>query len=394
MTTPDNTPQDNTSARPDQHDHKNEAKSGAKHLQGHWVLARLGKRVLRPGGRKLTSWMVDTANPTGKRVVELAPGLGLTAGEIFERRPASYVGVDADAQAVAATELAIAHQGKVVQAPADSTGLDANSADLVIGEAMLTMQGERGKAAIISEAWRILEPGGLYAIHELALVPDDFPKEAADDLRKALARSIKVNARPLTVTEWSELLEAQGFRVVAARTAPMGLLDPKQMIADEGPRVAKILMNLLRDSEARGRVLEMRRTFTQHKEHLAAVSLVCEKVDIHMGAPADQRAAEANVFNVLIDAPSATDGDSPAVQRLLSAEGVNLIAMRFKAGQSLEDHRSAHPITVQCLQGEVVFSIGERHEVLTPGKILHLPAQVTHRVDAKQDSVFLLSMLT
>ncbi|MDO4686844.1 MAG: cupin domain-containing protein [Corynebacterium sp.] len=68
--------------------------------------------------------------------------------------------------------------------------------------------------------------------------------------------------------------------------------------------------------------------------------------------------------------------------------------MTFQAGQSLEDHRSAHPIMVQCLKGEVVFSVGDRKETLTPGHVLHLPAQVTHRVDANQDSVFLLSMLT
>ena len=168
--------------------------TGSKHLQGHWLLAKLGKRVLRPGGRKLTTWMVETANPSGKRVIELAPGLGLTAAQILERHPQSYIGVDEDDHAVETTQKAVGNQGKVIAAKADATGLEAQSADLIIGEAMLTMQGEKGKAAIISEAWRILAPGGQYAIHELALRPDDVAEETAEDLRKALARSILVNA--------------------------------------------------------------------------------------------------------------------------------------------------------------------------------------------------------
>lgn len=45
-----------------------------EHLQGHWVLAKAGKRVLRPGGKALTNRLLDAANPRGRRVVELAPG--------------------------------------------------------------------------------------------------------------------------------------------------------------------------------------------------------------------------------------------------------------------------------------------------------------------------------
>ena len=45
---------------------------------GHWVLARAGKRVLRPGGAALTAAMLDHARLPGSDVVELAPGLGRT----------------------------------------------------------------------------------------------------------------------------------------------------------------------------------------------------------------------------------------------------------------------------------------------------------------------------
>lgn len=59
---------------------------------GHWVLARVGKKVLRPGGLELTLQMLSEAKLTGSRVVEYAPGLGRTASEILAARPASYTG--------------------------------------------------------------------------------------------------------------------------------------------------------------------------------------------------------------------------------------------------------------------------------------------------------------
>ena len=266
------------------------------HLQGHWLLAKLGKKVLRPGGKKLTNWMIDNANPTNKRVVEFAPGLGITAAEILDRNPKTYTGVDQDPDAATATTLSTkqARLGiptEVINGVASDTGLPAGSADLVVGEAMLTMQGEKGKAAIVSEANRILATGGRYAIHELLLTPNNVDQTVADNLRKALATTIKVNARPLTATELSELLESNGFKVLSIKVAPMGLLQPKQMIEDEGPRVLKIMFNLARNPQARKRVLAMRKVFSENAQNLGAISIIAEKIsDVK---PAETAASEA-----------------------------------------------------------------------------------------------------
>lgn len=65
-------------------------------VAGHWLLARLGKRVLRPGGVELTRTLLSHAQLPGADVVELAPGLGRTATEIVARAPRSYVGAEAD----------------------------------------------------------------------------------------------------------------------------------------------------------------------------------------------------------------------------------------------------------------------------------------------------------
>lgn len=70
------------------------AQRSADDTPGHWLLARLGKRVLRPGGLELTRRLLDRAAIPGSDVVELAPGLGRTAVEILQRQPGSYTGVD------------------------------------------------------------------------------------------------------------------------------------------------------------------------------------------------------------------------------------------------------------------------------------------------------------
>ena len=245
---------------------------------GHWVLARVGKKVLRPGGLELTLQMLSDARLTGSRVVEYAPGLGRTASEILAARPASYTGVDKDPVAAKHVSELVGTRGTVINADASDTGLESGSADVVVGEAMLTMQGEKAKRAIISEAVRLLAPGGRYAIHELAVQPDDIDEELHTQIRKDLARAIHVNARPLTCAQWSQLLEECGLVVDSVHTAPMALLDFSRNIRDEGfLQTLRIIRNVLSDRELRARVLGMRRTFRTYQDSMCGVTIVARK---------------------------------------------------------------------------------------------------------------------
>ena len=71
----------------------------AEKAAGHWLLAQLGKKVLRPGGRETTNWLLSRALGGQIDVVEFAPGLGITALEIVKRSPKTYTGVDLDPKA-------------------------------------------------------------------------------------------------------------------------------------------------------------------------------------------------------------------------------------------------------------------------------------------------------
>ena len=228
-------------------------------MPGHWVLARLGKRVLRPGGMQLTRRMLEALRiQHTDDVVEFAPGMGVTARLTLELDPASYTAVERDqAAAKLVTGYLKGVRQKCVVGNASDTGLPDQSATVVYGEAMLTMQTEEMKRQIVREAHRLLNVGGRYGIHEMCLMSDNLDEKTKRETERALTGVVHHGVRPLAITEWRSLLESQGFEVQSVVTAPMSLLEPGRLIRDEGLAGAlRFVWNLLRDSEARQRVLK------------------------------------------------------------------------------------------------------------------------------------------
>ena len=114
---------------------------------GHWVLARLGKTVLRPGGIGLTRTLLAHADVANADVLELAPGLGRTATEIVARHSRSYLGAEKDPEAAESVRRLRGGRGDVRITDAAETGQPDASADVVIGEALLTAQIDPAKHA-------------------------------------------------------------------------------------------------------------------------------------------------------------------------------------------------------------------------------------------------------
>jgi ubiquinone/menaquinone biosynthesis C-methylase UbiE len=260
-------------------------------MPAHWLMARLGKRVLRPGGRETTRWLLHhAAIGPDDDVIELAPGLGHTATSILSRRPRSYTGVDRDEAAGRTAALALARAGfpdaRVLHADAGAVPLDDGSATVIVGEAMLSMQTAASKQAILSEAFRLLRPDGRYVIHELALTPEAGEPVRRARVQAALSAAIHVGVRIGTVHDWATWLEEAGFEIQDVMQAPMRLLELDRLIADEGiPGTARFVANVIRTPGAARRLREVRRVFRAHRFDLCAVGLIARKPEAQAARP-------------------------------------------------------------------------------------------------------------
>lgn len=254
-------------------------------MPAHWLMARLGKRVLRPGGLEATRWLIKRAGiGSSDDVIELAPGMGRTARELLGFKPRSYAGVDRDEGAADFAKRALRKAGfgdvKIYKSDASSIPVESGSASVVFGEAMLSMQRQEKKRAIIAEAARVLRSGGRYAIHELAVAVerDADTKALIEEIQKDLSTTIHVGVRIGTVAEWRALLSEAGLEVESEKELPMKLLELDRLIQDEGILgTLRFIFNMLRTPGATERLLSVRRSFKKHNKHLIAIAMVAKK---------------------------------------------------------------------------------------------------------------------
>ena len=240
----------------------------------------MGKRVLRPGGKELTLKLIDSLNISSlDDVVEFAPGLGFTASITLKKNPKTYTAIELNKDAFSYLQKIIyGPERSILNANAKETGLADSTASKVYGEAMLTMQSEKQKSEIIKEAYRILKSGGLYGIHEIALV-GDLNEDNIKDIYQDMADAIRTNARPLPVETWKELLSAEGFKLRYIYFSPMHLVEPKRIFDDEGFfRAIRIFFNILTHPAAGRRIRGMRRIFRKYEANLSAVAIIAEKI--------------------------------------------------------------------------------------------------------------------
>lgn len=249
----------------------------AEKMQGHWILARAGKRVLRPGGLELTRQMLDAlAIGPLDRVVEFAPGLGVTAQITLRRQPSTYCGVEREPAAVKHLQKRLGvSRVSIVLASAEQSGLPDSETTVVYSEALLSMQPPERKNRIIAEACRLLVPGGRYGIHELCLLPDEISDSVRHEIEVAMSREIHVGVQPLTCSEWMNLFQQHGVKVVWTGQMPMRLLEPRRLLQDEGcAGTLRFAFNLALRPVLRRRVVAMRQLFRRYEQHLGAISLV------------------------------------------------------------------------------------------------------------------------
>jgi SAM-dependent methyltransferase len=240
----------------------------------HVVLAAAGKTVLRPGGRAATKHLLQWANfQPGETVLELASGLGNSAIALAKRYNVRVIGIEKDPNRVAIAQAkarltGLDHQVQFIQGNIFQLETISASFDYVLAEAILTMQTAAGKAKILSGAHDRLKVGGKFLSHEL------LARDHLEVLHQDLTQAMRVNATPLPEGDWIDTFEQSGLTVAQRQIGAMRLLNPAQVLGDEGViHTAQIAWNILTQSVIRDRVLSMRRVLTQHQQDLGYITL-------------------------------------------------------------------------------------------------------------------------
>lgn len=85
-------------------------------------------------------------------------------------------------------------------------------------------------------------------------------------------------------------------------------------------------------------------------------------------------------------------GDSKTAT-LVKVANLELIRLVIPAGKDIPSHKAPGEITVQCLEGRVVFAAGENSVELSAGQLLYLSAGEPHALKAIEDSSLLVTIL-
>ena len=249
-----------------------------KKLNFHQVLQKVGKSVFRPGGSAATNVMHGWAQVTpNDKVLEMSAGLG-TGGMAFAKQHGCKVVLsDQDeSRLVLARKLAqqrgVDDLTEVLQLDmrkiAESLKEDEHFAAVVV-EASLSHQPNVMKEKILKDLQSHTDQ---LLFHEIGLF--DATEEKADEVRKMVGSALAIGFYPLTVDAWEDLLDRNGYKITHLETGPIRVLNPKNMLQDEGPSgFAKIAWNLATHPDLRERVKETRSMVQAHSDSLGYIIL-------------------------------------------------------------------------------------------------------------------------
>lgn len=249
-----------------------------KREAGHIFLAKLGKKRLRPGGKKATEYLFEQGKfSSEKKVLEIACNMCTTLIELAQRYRCSIDALDLDENALVKAKenvlnaklshLITLHQGNAAQLPFEN-----ESFDIVINEAMLTMLNDDMKQKCLNEYYRVLKPGGVLLTHDVMILEEDKMLQAD------LSRGIRVHVTPHTEKGWIKLFHTAGFKDIQNIHGKMSLMSPIGIIKDEGLKnTLKIVRNGLK-KENRKTFISMFKLFRKYRKKLGFIAIASRKV--------------------------------------------------------------------------------------------------------------------
>jgi len=91
--------------------------------------------------------------------------------------------------------------------------------------------------------------------------------------------------------------------------------------------------------------------------------------------------------------PLGDDLEQTPSTAFLKEESLEVMRIVLPAGKRMPAHAVNGPITVQCIEGEVDFSMGDTHKVIRAGDLVYLAAGVPHELSAIKNSSLLVTIV-
>jgi quercetin dioxygenase-like cupin family protein len=85
-------------------------------------------------------------------------------------------------------------------------------------------------------------------------------------------------------------------------------------------------------------------------------------------------------------------GHLPRTTQLVRESGLRAFLLHLRASEEMPEHKAKGAITVQCLQGAVLFSTAEESVDLETGSLISLPGGVLHSLVARRASLILVTV--
>jgi SAM-dependent methyltransferase len=264
------------------------------------VTAALDIDAPRPGGPDMSEVLLDGLHlRQGDRIVEIWPGSGATTREILPMLPRSYRGIARDAACAERLDHSMRKhpdlQALLMRARAegeytgflpgrpDATGLPAESATAVFGECVLTPLTHDEKVAVVTEAARLLPPGGRLGLHELCLTPrpgwnETLDHELAGQVQDDLEAHAGPGLHPLALDQWRDVVEQGGLVVTATRVGEAEPPSITTLLRDEGWRgLMRAAGHGARDWTSVSRLRGLSYCMSHHTEGLGAIVVIAER---------------------------------------------------------------------------------------------------------------------
>lgn len=90
---------------------------------------------------------------------------------------------------------------------------------------------------------------------------------------------------------------------------------------------------------------------------------------------------------------SQSELDQAKTTALVKTSNFETMRLCVSANQEIPPHKTRGPITVQCLQGKIIFTVGDVATEMVPGDWLYLEGGQVHSLTGIENSTLLLTII-